>query len=574
MQGVLRPEQEKWLAKVREHLTQLLIVLTKSGASHREDEDTVRDSIRQLEDLFLLVVVGEFNAGKSLFVNALIGTTVLEEGVLPTTTRVQILRYGETNKVSVVDEALQVIEAPIALLREISIVDTPGTNAIERKHESITQDFIPKSDLVFFVTSADRPFTESERAFMERVRAWGKKIVVIVNKIDILERAEDTERLRAFVSQNAIRLLGFEPDVFSVSAREALRAKLAGRPAPAGFDALERYVLERLDADERVRLKLLSPLGVCEHIVNRHAQRMEGELASFQADVTNIAEIENRLAVYKQDMADGFRLRLADIDNALHQMELRGQDFIEETVRVGRVFDLMKRDKLKSEFEHQVVGDTPKVIEQRVDAIIDWLISSELQQWQMVHAHVERRRTELSSHATADMNRGFEYDRNRLIETLGRTAQRTMESYDHREEASRMAESVRGAVANAAVLEVGAVGLGTLVTIAASSTVADITGILAAGVLATVGFLVIPQKRRAARRELREKVARLRQQLMGALTSHFENEITRSVQRMHEGILPYTQFVRAERKRLGEHLQEFTELRESTAATRRAIEQP
>jgi small GTP-binding protein len=570
VKGILRPHEEKWLLAVREHLDQLVVLLEKNRAPV-EDEARIRESIRQLEDLFMLVVVGEFNAGKSVFVNALLGEAVLDEGILPTTTRIQILRYGEGSKRVAVDESLQVIEAPLELLRDISIVDTPGTNAIERKHEAITREFIPRADLVFFVTSADRPFTESERLFLERIRAWGKKIVVIVNKIDILERTEDAERMKSFVAENSVHLLGISPDIFLISAREALRAKLSGKAAPPDFDALERYMIESLDAEERVRLKLLSPLGVGEHVIGRNVQEAEERLALLRDDLATIEEIESRLAVYREDMDRGFRLRLVEIDNILHQMEARGQDYIEEIVRIGRVFDLLKRDKVKAEFEQHVVGETPRLIERRVEGIIDWLISSELQQWQLIRDLLLRRRSELAERAAGDMGRGFEYDRERLIETLGRSAQRTLETYDQRAEADRMAESVRGAVANAAVLEVGAVGLGTLVTLAATSTAADITGIAAASVLATIGFLVIPQKRRTARKELREKVARLRVQLMGALTAHFEGEIERSVRRMNEAFTLYAQLVRAERLRLSEQIQEFGGLREAMAGTRREI---
>ncbi len=80
---------------------------------------------------------------------------------------------------------------PVEWLRDINIVDTPGTNAVIRRHQEITEDFVPRADLVLFVTSADRPFSESERAFIERIREWGKKVVFVVNKIDILETPAD-----------------------------------------------------------------------------------------------------------------------------------------------------------------------------------------------------------------------------------------------------------------------------------------------------------------------------------------------------------------------------------------------
>src|SRR4029079_11046502 len=159
---------------------------------------------------------GEFNAGKSAFINALLGSRVLEEGVTPTTTRVQILKYGPEVARTTAEAALDVVTAPVDLLQEINIVDTPGTNAIHREHEAITREFVPRSDLVLFVTSADRPFTESERAFLQGIREWGKKVVVVVNKIDILEKPEEIDTIRGFIADNARALLGFTPEIFPV----------------------------------------------------------------------------------------------------------------------------------------------------------------------------------------------------------------------------------------------------------------------------------------------------------------------------------------------------------------------
>jgi predicted GTPase len=70
--------------------------------------------------------------------------------------------------------------------RDLSIVDTPGTNAIDRTHESLTRDYIPRSDLILFLTSAERPLSESERLLLEGISAWGKKTVLVVNKVCVV----------------------------------------------------------------------------------------------------------------------------------------------------------------------------------------------------------------------------------------------------------------------------------------------------------------------------------------------------------------------------------------------------
>jgi small GTP-binding protein len=187
---VLTPAAEQQLMETRSLLGQVRETLARVPATD-QDARTLITSIGQLDDFFLLVVVGEFNAGKSAFINALLGERVLDEGVTPTTSRIHLLRYGEqiTNDPSA--SGIHVVTAPLDLLRDVHIVDTPGTNAIIREHEQLTGDFVPRSDLVLFVTSSDRPFTETERAFLETIRDWGKKIVLIVNKVDIFERPRD-----------------------------------------------------------------------------------------------------------------------------------------------------------------------------------------------------------------------------------------------------------------------------------------------------------------------------------------------------------------------------------------------
>ena len=164
------------------------------------------------------MVVGEFNAGKSAFINALVGAEVMPEGVTPTTSVINLLRFGPEPAVTMQADGVIVREYPAEFLDEITIVDTPGTNAIIREHEQLTQQFVPRSDMVLFVTSADRPFTESERAFMASIRDWGKKIVVVINKADLLRDETGVAEVTEFVGENIERLLDSAP-IYSRSHR-------------------------------------------------------------------------------------------------------------------------------------------------------------------------------------------------------------------------------------------------------------------------------------------------------------------------------------------------------------------
>jgi predicted GTPase len=74
-----------------------------------------------------------------------------------------------------------------------------GTNAVLRSHQEITESFVPRSDLVMFVTSVDRPFTESERSFCSRVLEWRKKLIIVINKFDALDNDQDKQTVLDFV---------------------------------------------------------------------------------------------------------------------------------------------------------------------------------------------------------------------------------------------------------------------------------------------------------------------------------------------------------------------------------------
>jgi len=574
LRRILDKRQEEMLAENRRLLGELRAALARFDAS-AEDQATLERSARQLDELFLLVIAGEFNAGKSAFINALLGGKFLEEGVTPTTTRIHLIRHGDELQRETLEAALDRISVPAEILQDINIVDTPGTNAIHREHEAITREFVPRSDMVLFVTSADRPFTESERAFLQGIRDWGKKIVIVLNKIDILETPEDLDRVLSFVSENARTLLGETPDIFPVAARLALRGKTGNDPellAKSRFEALERYIVSTLDARERVRLKLLNPLGVAEHLADQYLAVTEKRLELLKEDFTTMEDIERQLALYKEDMQREFRFRLSDVDNVLQEFEKRGMAFFDETMRLARFLDLVNKTKMKADFARQVVADTPQLIERRVTEVIDWLVGTDLRQWQAVMDHLQKRKTEHADRIVGRVGGSFDFNRGRLLDSVGRAAQRSVETYDKEAEASRMAESVQVAVAGTALVEIGAIGLGAVLTHIAVTAAADFTGILAAGTIAVLGFFIIPNRRHDAKKELREKIEALRTHLMTSLTGQFDREIEASLRRIDEAIGPYTRFVRAERDRLTEVHGELKAVDEALVRLRGRVE--
>lgn len=572
--ALLTPGDQRLLADERETLAELRDALVRLDATP-ENRDVLRRSMQQLDELFLVVIVGEFNAGKSAFINALIGQPLLTEGVTPTTTQVNLLQFGAEPTRVERSPHLHVITAPVEFLREIAIVDTPGTNAVIREHEAITADFVPRSDLVLFVTSSDRPFTESERQFLAVIREWGKKVVIVLNKVDLFESQAELDQVVAFVAEHATALLGASPEIFPVSARLALRAK-QGRPAlwgPSRFEALERYVHDRLDQRERLKLKLGNPLGVASALTGRYLEVTEGRLTLLQDDVRLLDDVEKQHAVFREDMERQFALRMGEIENVLLQMEQRGHAFFDEMLRIGRVVDLFNKARVQQGFVRDVVADAPAEIERKVSELIDWMVSADLRQWQQVNAHLAERRRQYRDRIVGDPELAtFHVERARLLDSVGREAQRVVDSFDRQREAAALAEGARNSVAAAAAVGAGALGLGALVTVAATTAAADITGIVLAGVIATVGMFIVPARRRKAKEDLRRKVQDLRETLSRALSEQFRKEVVRSTEQLNEGVAPYSRFVRAEQQSLGSVRETLADLQARLNALRHRVD--
>ncbi|HEU0302192.1 MAG TPA: dynamin family protein, partial [Longimicrobium sp.] len=444
---------------------------------------------------------------------------------------------------------------PAPLLRDINIVDTPGTNAVLREHEELTRDFVPRSDLVLFVTSADRPFTESERAFLEQIRAWGKKIVFIVNKIDILGGEDDRQTVLRFVRENGSALLGEEPLVFPVSSRDAMQARAAGDEAMwarSGFREVEDFLLNTLDQQERIRLKLLNPLNVGLKLAAKYKETAFERLKVLAEDVATLQNIDQQLGAFHQEMLRDFEPRLGRLDALLNEMEIRGLTFFDETIRFGRIRELMSGDRVRQDFERVVVGDTPRLIDEEVGRVIDWIVERNLKLWQDISAYIDRR--QISRHREGmigEVGRGFNYNRQALLDSIGRASTEAVGSYNREAEARELAEEVRAASGTTIAAGAG-VGLGVGIAALMTGAAADITGITLALTLAATGLYVIPARRRQAKAEFQQKVAELRTRLNETLTRQVHGAITDSQEKVNESIAPYRRFVQVQQEQLNE----------------------
>jgi small GTP-binding protein len=570
-QGILRKKrllterQEALLHELRSLLDRLADTLKRFDTNvSTDDTRALQDAIEHLDELFLLVIVGEFNSGKSSFINALLGASVLPEGVTPTTDRITLLRYGEEPTDELKEAFLLDRSYPSEVLRQLTIVDTPGTNAVIRRHEELTQTFIPRADLVLFITSSDRPFTESERVFLSMIKEWGKKIVLILNKADILEDTE-VDQVVDFMRDHAQDLLGTTPEIFPVSSRRALRSRSSDNGdelwQKSRFAAMEHYIVETLDEETRIRLKLLSPLGVAEHISDTYLKAVEERLKVLHEDFNTLDNIEQQLAMFHDDLMTDVQYHLNDIDNILRELERRGLDFFDEMLRLSRTPDLLKSEHLRAAFDKEVIGDVAHQVENRIQVLIDWTVEKNLRLWQNVTDYISHQRVPHHTDGIiGEVGGAFDYNRNALLESVGRTAHNVVISYDREYEARALSEDVQSALVSTAITGVGAVGIGAGLTLLLHGALFDATGILFATVVAAGGFFILPAKRRQAKKAFSERIEEMRTQIRESVHKQFEREMHQSLSRIRDAISPYTRFVRTKREQLTDLQQEISDI--------------
>ena len=296
--------------------------------------------VRKLEeDRFHLVVVGEFNHGKTTLMNALLGRAILPVGVTPTTATIHHIRWATAPEAFVVstrgerralpfddikrfatggNQPLDEVDhleigypAPL-LTEEIVLVDTPGVNDLSLQRADVTYNYIPRADAVLFLLDAGQLLTESERVFLNDKLLKGSrdKIIFVVTKWDLLSPAEQTEALD--YARSRLSSLVRNPVVFPVGAEAALAGSSDG-----GLPQLVAY-LKRFLAEERGNILLDNALGEGLRAAGlllkgmdakRRGIHMSGEeidrrIAALEGDLAGHAEtIEQRRIKVREDIS-------------------------------------------------------------------------------------------------------------------------------------------------------------------------------------------------------------------------------------------------------------------------------
>lgn len=243
---------------------------------------TVSDLRNRINEPFMFVIVGEVKAGKSSFINALLetGREITKVAPQPMTDVIMQILYGDTEETIVVNPYLKRFFLPVDILKEIAIVDTPGTNTIVEHHQEITESFIPASDLIVFVFESKNPYRQSAWDFFNFIHAeWHKKIIFVLQQKDLMNASDlaiNIQGVKDYAEKKSVR----NPAVFAVSAK----LEQEGDSEHSGFLPLREYIRQNITGGKAPILKLQNNVQTCATIIERIRKALDLRQEQFKAD--------------------------------------------------------------------------------------------------------------------------------------------------------------------------------------------------------------------------------------------------------------------------------------------------
>jgi len=263
-----------WLRDVLQRCLSLTDRCSETAASA-----VLKDRLALLQSAALFVIVGEVKSGKSSFINALLGENVCEVAPDPCTAVIQELVYGEEYSKTVLGDFWERVRLPKAVLKDITIVDTPGTNSVLRNHQTITENYIPKSDLVVFVFPAKNPHTATAWELLSFVRQdWHRKTVFILQQADLATRQElaiNSDRVRQYAHERNVQ----NPVLFTVSAKREMEGA-----SDSGFAEFREYLHKTVESGEVWSMKLEVSRDTVRKIAGDLLAKLRKEEASIAED--------------------------------------------------------------------------------------------------------------------------------------------------------------------------------------------------------------------------------------------------------------------------------------------------
>ena len=321
----------------------ILALLKKTELFYADNEDEGKVEVFQslqknLEDgEFSIVVVGEFSAGKSTLLNALMGQKILPSFSGETTATVNFLRHkdratqGERGKIyykdgqtrELQDVSLDIINKYVSTKGDdvaktiehldlyldskfledgVTLVDSPGLNGIAEGHKEITEQQILKSNASIFVFNSDHPGSKTDFEFLYELQKKVKTIIFVLNKIDTIKEEEGNtvEVVVDSLKKNYKKQFPEAetiPEIWPVAAFPALMARSGegeGQEYDSRLQPFEERLLKFLTCGEKAHQQLVSPIERVLSVVKESKDIYEEDIEALNNKQDSV-ELENKI---------------------------------------------------------------------------------------------------------------------------------------------------------------------------------------------------------------------------------------------------------------------------------------
>ncbi len=567
--------------QLRTELETALAGLLKLSTEMRRDPaslDILQGLLTDIREPLLFVVVGEVKAGKSSLLNGLFGQEFARVDVLPATDRVYIFRHGDEERSVEVSPQLTERYQPIEFLRDFNVVDTPGTNTMVPQHQTITETFIPRADLVLFVFSVTNPWTQSAWALLDLVqKKWLKNVVFVLQQADLRDAAE-IEIIRRHLADTALQKLGFTPPIFAVSARKALLARTTGIDkerlfADSGFGPLETQINHMVTETGARMLKLQSTGRTAGLLLREVADEVRGSFEVIVRDEQHLARVSNFLEARKEQTLRQVAGFLRGVERACRACAEHGTKALEERLSFFKTWRLIfSREQWQHDFQDEVEKKLRETVEPQVENAVQLLETDLRGLWPQLQDMLEAQFASEGKNRVSKTIPDFARQRRELLQSIQLTLVERIAGKGVEEQLGQMfRESAAWLRLPAGVAAAG--GIATVLAAMISASVADVTGIIAGSALVLGTVFAFGQRRKilnAYEKEMESK----RTELVSAIERQMEHAIDVFYKEITAAFQPLTLFCATERTRYEPLLTRLDELKNTFAALKNRLGQP
>jgi len=301
---ILGPKLQAKFDAVKQLLLRVTALAEQCGEN--QAKSTLLERLKTLDAAALFVIVGEVKAGKSSFINALLGDNICDVAPDPCTAAIQELVYGKDAQRVTLGDHWERVYLESEVLKSISIVDTPGTNSIIRHHQTITEQYIPQSDLVIFVFPAKNPHTNTAWDLLSFIRhEWHRKTVFVLQQSDLASQQElDTniEKVKQYARERNVQ----NPIVFAVSAKREME-----RSPDSGFSEFRDYLRKTIENGDVWQIKMEGAKETIQKIVAQLLAQQTEIHAALVSDKAFIETLRAKVASHREKV-NSFKKRVVD----------------------------------------------------------------------------------------------------------------------------------------------------------------------------------------------------------------------------------------------------------------------